>query len=83
MHEVGGCCCGVSGPGSSLGSTAVGPCTVCLASLGLCLLSHRMEELWSDRLASDWPTVGAHEMLAPQLLHSADEVPGWAWESQG
>ena len=55
---------------------AVGPCTGCLASLGLHLLSHKMQELWSDKLASGWHMVGAHEILASQLLY----VSPFTWQ---
>lgn len=54
----------------------MGPCTSCLASLGLHLLSHKMQELWSDKLASGWHMVGAHEILASQLLY----VSPFTWQ---
>lgn len=35
-----------------------------------------MEELWSDKLASGWHMVGAHEILASQLLY----VSPFTWQ---
>lgn len=49
-----------------------------MASLGLRLLSHTMEEPWSDKLASGWHMVGAHEILASQLLY----VSPFTWQKK-
>lgn len=54
------------------------PCIGCLDSLGLHLLSHKMEALWSDKLASSWHLVGAQEILASQLLY----VSPFTWQKK-